>query len=85
MFTRSLPMGLLLALLSGCASDWKIVDSDGDGLSPADGDCWDSAEGPPGSGLSGADIYPGAPDEPYDGFDADCAGNDDYDLSLIHI
>ena len=73
-------LGLLFSLLVGCASDWKVVDGDGDGLSPADGDCWDAVEGPPGSGLSGAEIYPGAPDAPYDGFDADCAGNDDYDL-----
>ena len=73
-------LGLLFSLLAGCASDWKIVDGDGDGISPADGDCWDAVEGPAGSGLSGAEIYPGAPDAPYDGFDADCAGNDDYDL-----
>ena len=51
-------LGLLFSLLAGCASDWKIVDGDGDGISPADGDCWDAVEGPAGSGLSGAEIYP---------------------------
>ena len=53
-------LGLLFSLLAGCASDWKIVDGDGDGISPADGDCWDAVEGPAGSGLSGAEINPGA-------------------------
>jgi len=78
---RFVPSSLLVALLSsGCIETWKGLDDDGDGISVADGDCWDSAEGPPGSGLKGSDIGPGMPDTPYDGIDADCAGNDDYDL-----
>ncbi len=70
----------ILALTSGCGTVWNLQDDDGDGISAAEGDCWDQADGPPGSGLKGSDIYPGAPDLPYDGIDADCAGNDDYDL-----
>ena len=42
--------------LSGCAYTWKAVDDDGDGVTVADGDCWDAVEGPSGTGLSGADI-----------------------------
>ena len=80
--TRSLlPPSLFIALFgTACIETWKGTDGDGDGVSLADGDCWDSAEGPPGSGLSGSDIFPGAEDLPYDGIDADCGGNDDYDL-----
>jgi hypothetical protein len=48
------------------------LDADGDGfLAPAFGgeDC-----------LEGdASVYPGAPDVPYDGVDADCRGDDDFD------
>ncbi len=44
-------------------------DLDGDGVSVAAGDCDDGD----------AAIHPGAPDVPYDGVDADCAGNNDYD------
>ncbi len=44
------------------------VDADGDGhLSDSDCDDADST------------VYPGAPDAPYDGVDADCAGDDDND------
>jgi hypothetical protein len=58
-------------------------DADGDGYSVADGDCWD-VPGPviiDGVQLAGdgAEIHPGAADEPYDGLDADCAGDDDFD------
>ena len=78
----------LLALLSGCGTDWAgkdptDQDADGDGFSPSQGDCWDA----PGDiiidgqavPLTGADVHPGAEDAPYDGFDADCAGDDDFD------
>ena len=68
----------LVALLAGCGTKWSGLDVDGDGYSAADGDCWEGTEGPI-PGVSGADIYPGAPDAWYDGVDADCAGNDDYD------
>jgi|GEM_PF-646067 len=78
MLIRTSP--LLALLLLGCGSKWTLLDQDGDGQSPANGDCWDRIEGPPGSGLGGADIFDGADDTPYDGFDADCAGDDDYDL-----
>ena len=81
MASRILSPSFLVALLAtGCIETWKGIDDDGDGISVADGDCWDSAEGPPGSSLKGSDIGPGMPDAPYDGIDADCAGNDDYDL-----
>ncbi|MES2639337.1 MAG: MopE-related protein [Myxococcota bacterium] len=46
-----------------------LDDADGDGLTERDGDCDDADAG----------TYPGAPDAWYDGVDADCAGNDDYD------
>ena len=64
----------------GCGTKWTAEDLDGDSVSAAEGDCWDQAEGPAGSGLSGSDIWPGAQDTWYDGFDQDCAGNDDYDV-----
>lgn len=70
------------ALLFAAACSWvggKGLDADGDGVSVADGDCWDRAEGPSGSGLSGADIQPGAREVWYDGFDQDCGFDDDYD------
>jgi hypothetical protein len=44
------------------------ADEDGDGWID-DVDCDDTR----------ADMYPGAPDEPYDGIDHDCQRNDDYD------
>ena len=49
-----------------------ITDSDKDGFDSLDAggeDCNDDDE----------NIYPGPPDEWYDGLDSDCAGNDDYD------
>ncbi len=76
----SRPSLLLAVLMAGCVEDWKSEDADGDGVSIAAGDCWDAIDGPPGSTLGGADIFPGAIDEPYDGIDADCAKNDDYDI-----
>ncbi|MBM4367345.1 MAG: putative metal-binding motif-containing protein, partial [Deltaproteobacteria bacterium] len=48
-------------------TDYK--DDDGDGYREIDGDCDDGD----------ATEYPGAPDTWYDGRDADCAGDDDYD------
>lgn len=48
------------------ASLW--LDADGDGVP----DLYDCARVDP-------DIHPGAVDEPYDGIDADCRGDDDYD------
>ena len=69
----------LALFLGACGTRWDPRDGDGDGYSPAQGDCWDQKEGPAGSGLSGGEIHPGAPDLVADGFDADCAGNDDYD------
>jgi len=69
----------LALFLGACGTRWDPRDGDGDGFSPAQGDCWDQQEGPAGSGLSGGDIYPGAVDVVADGIDADCLGNDDYD------
>jgi len=70
---------LLAPLLAACSSSWSLVDQDGDGVSPAEGDCWDAKEGPAGTGLSGADIFPGAAETWYDGFDQNCAGDNDFD------
>jgi len=47
-------------------------DAEAGGTAPDPGDCDDT----PGTGEA---IFPGAFDEWYDGVDADCAGNDDYD------
>ncbi|MBN1334506.1 MAG: putative metal-binding motif-containing protein, partial [Deltaproteobacteria bacterium] len=66
-------------LLAGCSSAWTPDDADGDGFTALQGDCWDAAEGPEGSGLGGADIHPGASETWYDGVDQDCAVDDDFD------
>ena len=67
----------LAALTSGCtwisSADYadavKTLDQDGDGISSDDGDC-DDADGT---------VFPGAEETWYDGIDADCAGDDDFD------
>ena len=72
-------------LLTGCFSNWKAVDVDGDGISPLEGDCWDSPDSPPQvdgaleHNLGPEDIFVGAEDLPYDGIDANCDGLDDFD------
>ena len=73
--------GVLFAvpLLVACSSKWSFEDGDGDGISPAEGDCWDKVEGPEGTGLKGSDIGPDAEETWYDGLDQDCKGDDDYD------
>ena len=73
--------GVLFAVpfLVACSSKWSFEDGDGDGISPAEGDCWDKVEGPEGTGLKGSDIGPDAEETWYDGFDQDCKGDDDYD------
>jgi hypothetical protein len=73
---------VLLASMTACNATWKVQDADGDGYTPLDGDCWDSVDGPGIGGLSGADIHPAASENWYDGFDQDCAGDDDYDQDL---
>ena len=73
---------LILTSLAACNATWKVQDADGDGYTPLDGDCWDSVAGPGVGGLSGADIHPAATEAWYDGFDQDCAGDDDYDQDL---
>ncbi len=77
MLSRRLP-ALTLALL-GCGTTFKPVDLDGDGLTVADGDCWDAPLGPDADGPGGAEIFPGAEETWYDGVDQDCGGEDDYD------
>jgi hypothetical protein len=77
-------LAALLALHSlGCGTAWKAPDGDGDGISADGGDCWDALGPVVIDGVTypvrGEDIYPGAPDQPYDGIDADCAGDDDFD------
>jgi len=52
----------------GAANDACPIDADGDGYDDRD-DC-DDAD---------ASVYPGAPETWYDGVDADCAGDSDYD------
>lgn len=44
-----------------------LIDADGDGYSPEEGDCDDTDDS----------IYPGALDDPYDGIDSNCNGMDD--------
>jgi len=82
MMFRALPILIISVSLAACNASWKVQDADGDGYTPLDGDCWDSAEGPGVSGLSGADIHPASTEQWYDGFDQDCAGDDDYDQDL---
>ena len=61
--------GLLVACGDkGSDTDNGPVDADGDGYDATE-DCDDD----------NANVFPGAPDSWYDGLDADCAGNDDYD------
>lgn len=55
-------------------------DCDGDGYEQSH-DCWDDEElaYPNGGGLLPKDVHPDTTDVWYDGTDADCGGNDDYD------
>ena len=71
---------LLAGLLIGCDSKWSFEDGDGDGVSAAEGDCWDSDEGPEGTDLKGSDIFPGAEETWYDGVDQNCNGDDDFEF-----
>jgi len=82
---------LVLPFLIACGSKWSFEDGDGDGVSAAEGDCWDRTDGPEGSGLKGSDIFPGAEETWYDGIDQNCNGDDDYDadgdgyIQEIHV
>jgi hypothetical protein len=85
---------LLLAAVA-CAGDAGKTptapatdDLDGDGYTPAEGDCLDLAPGTPvpadwlavdGTAPDPAAVHPGATDAWYDGIDQDCAGDDDFD------
>jgi len=77
--SRMVLLSAVTLMLSACSSSWDPVDHDGDGISAVDGDCWDALDGPQGSGLVGADIFPGAAETFYDGIDQDCAFDDDFD------
>jgi len=70
---------VLCVLGTACGSKWDFQDQDGDGISAAEGDCWDRSDGPEGSGLSGDDIHPDADETWYDGIDQNCAEDDDFD------
>lgn len=74
---RPLTSTLAFLLLSACSGEWTPADIDGDGYTVATGDCWDNEVGP--DGFDSADIHPGAVESWYDGFDQDCAGDNDYD------
>ncbi|PIW37381.1 MAG: hypothetical protein COW24_00385 [Candidatus Kerfeldbacteria bacterium CG15_BIG_FIL_POST_REV_8_21_14_020_45_12] len=73
---------IMLPWLVGCGN----LDADNDGY-PLSVDCGDrphhdySQPTRPydGTGMDGRDIYPDAPDVPYDGIDANCWGDDDFD------
>ncbi|MBO85437.1 MAG: hypothetical protein CL927_08770, partial [Deltaproteobacteria bacterium] len=75
--SRSAGIYLLAALCGGCTwiskTDYDAqasqLDQDGDGISFEDGDC------DPNDGK----VFPGAIETWYDGIDADCASDDDYD------
>ena len=61
--------------------DGDLVDVDGDGHAGCRQEGGACVEGPaPDCDDADDAIYPGAPDEPYDGVDSDCRGNHDYDL-----
>lgn len=63
------------------AEDADVNDCDGDGYDRSH-DCLDDVENSTfanPAGLPAAAVYPGAEDAWYDGTDADCEGNDDYD------
>jgi hypothetical protein len=74
-------------LLAGCAfitvEDWAAhADVDGDGFTAAaygGADCDDDPSNDPDVGPGAAGVHPGATETWYDGVDADCEGDDDYD------
>jgi hypothetical protein len=68
------------SLDNNCDGWFDDSDCDGDGYDISH-DCWDDeeAEFSNGGGLTAAEVHPGAEDVWYDGTDADCAGNDDFD------
>ncbi len=77
---RALPFSIALVVFTvGCGTTWKVDDIDGDGVTPAEGDCWDSLDPVPGFGVTGDEIHPGAKDAWYDGLDQNCDGADDFD------
>ena len=53
--------------------DTAYMDNDGDGYSPADGDCDDD----------NADVNPGADETPGDGVDSNCDGEDDEYVDIL--
>ncbi|MEE2751890.1 MAG: MopE-related protein [Myxococcota bacterium] len=66
--------------LVGCLSTSDQHAAYRDALKDQDSDGYDSIEyGGEDCDDSDARVYPGASDRPYDGLDADCAGDDDYD------
>jgi hypothetical protein len=61
------PSDTVRALYGADIVDTAYMDFDGDGYSPADGDCDDD----------NADVNPGADETPGDGVDSNCDGEDD--------
>lgn len=63
----------------------SVEDIDGDGWTIADGDCWEDStqpwvqEGALSHEVVSSDVYPGAPEQWYDGVDQNCDGLDDFD------
>jgi len=63
-----------------CDDGTLVCDCDGTEENPGVPVCFTlEGEETPGPDTISANTYPGASDAPYDGVDADCAGNDDFD------
>ena len=82
---------VLLLIVIGCLPELdtnprvSLEDIDGDGWTVAEGDCWEGStqpwvqEGALDHEVVSSDVYPGAPEQWYDGVDQNCDGLDDFD------